>query len=240
MLNIVSNLKTLPADIAAVLLCNCRHGLVQQPHQQLNSNSQHTLWPVQQYSTQIHKPRKSLQSASAGKQPENVDLAAKLRDAAPVQPTHRILKVVLQSQVPLTQSQLYEQARAEFGAAAFPSRRNFKSYLHQVQKLRWVQAKPPLVAAVSSSKTTKSGGKAAVKASDPFVYVSTSVGMRVNLNQPGSPLQQAARAAADDWTRTNLGMYEELVQAGKVPVTADNLALVPRERRTLFAQKLSQ
>lgn len=257
MLPLVSGLRIRYADVAASLLQYCKLSeqyLSQSTH---SSGSLPTLWPAQQYSTAQSNADLSAQRAKhadkdtapkaqlveavsvqpAQQRSKHADKdktpAANVAEAVPVQPTHRILKVVLQSDVPLTSLQLYDKVREEFGKGAFHSRRYFKTHLHRLQQFQWVKATAPRSLAVGSAKA---GRKAAAKA-DNFVYIGTHLATKVDLNEPGSRLQQEARAAANKWTAKNLKVYKQLLQEGRLKPTVDDLALLAPERRPrLFAR----
>lgn len=255
MLNGVSSwYRTTSADIALVLLCKCRAGLLGRTPQQISSQSQHTLWPAQLYRTAKEGSEKHRKNRKVYGPPNPNALAARLKDAAPVQPTHRILKVIMQSEIALTSHQVFDKVREEFGTAAFPTRREFKGHLHKVQHLKLIQSKPrstavtgdaePLPAAAAAlapaavaTKRKKKGKGASVI--EPYVYEITRRGLKVDLNEPGTSEEQQARTIADTWTAKNLRKYPDMLLQRKVPVTLDNLAMIPRAARRSFEQEVS-
>lgn len=53
--------------------------------------------------------------------------------------------------------------------------------------------------------------------------------MAVDVCEPGSPLEVAARQRADAWTAKKLPGYSQLLQAGRIPVGPDNVQLLGAE-----------
>lgn len=61
----------------------------------------------------------------------------------------------------------------------------------------------------------------------------------MDVNATGSPLQQVARKIADEWTARRLPAYMQHLEAGRIPVTPDNIQLLgPKKGVRLF--KLQQ
>lgn len=254
MLNIVSGLRGAAVDVAAALLCSCRTTLQQQVQQPASGIEQHSWWLAQHYTADAAATNVAEEPPGKIRPPKFIEpdpkaFAAKLQDAVPVQPTHRILKVVMQSDIPLTSIELYDKVREEYGPEAFPTRRGFKQQLGKLHHLHWIKARPPPAELLRSKpqpadgatvqEVRKAKGKKMGPVSQPsYVYYLTHKGVEVDLNAPAPIQQMEARAIADKWTQRNLPQYTELIEKGRVPVRADNLGLISRDRRALFAKRL--
>lgn len=63
-------------------------------------------------------------------------------------------------------------------------------------------------------------------------------GMAVDVCEPGSPLEVAARQRADLWTAKKLPGYSQLLQEGRIPVGPDNVQLLgPEAGMATFMQQ---
>jgi hypothetical protein len=158
----------------------------------------------------------------AGPAPRSSRLAA----ARPTQPSMQILKVLLESEQPLTSHEL--QARVQQQYTHFPTRNSFKAYLKHLLRQKWVVAKAP-AAKVSS---TRSGHKKSQKGSDGhWLFSPTLVSWKLDLNSPGRPLQALALQEADVWTRQQLPAYADHMRQGRVPVTWQNLGVLTNAKQ---------
>ncbi|WIA39454.1 hypothetical protein OEZ86_005553 [Tetradesmus obliquus] len=162
---------------------------------------------------------------------------SKLAAVQPTQPAMQILKVLKESEQPLTSHEL--QARVQQQYTSFPTRRQFKCYLKGLWRQKYVASTAPGKAAAAAA--ARSGNKKGPKVSDGhWLFSVTYLGQKVDLNAPGKPLQAAAMRAADEWTRAQLPEYARHMREGRVPVTWQNLGVLssPEQREEQYQRRL--
>lgn len=161
----------------------------------------------------------------------------KLAAVQPTQPAMQILKVLKESEQPLTSHEL--QARVQQQYTSFTTRRQFKNNLKGLWRQKYVASMAPGKA--SAAAAARSGNKKAQKVSDGhWLFSVTHLGQKVDLNAPGKPLQAAAMRAADEWTRAQLPEYARHMREGRVPVTWQNLGVLssPKQREEQYQRRL--
>jgi hypothetical protein len=155
------------------------------------------------------------------------ELASARERAAAAQPVlaqNKLLQLLLTSEQQLTSQQLYDLAKHRF-PNDFPSRMVFKREMKRLKHLQLVEAKPDRL-------HTRTGPPTGA-----FVFHATWRAMRVDLNAAGTPVLEAARSAADEWTRQHLPRYVEYLRQGLVPAAPEDEALrrgQQAEKGTLF------
>jgi hypothetical protein len=141
------------------------------------------------------------------------------------------LKVLIDAERPLSSHELHALVQQQY--SNFRTRNSFKAYLKFLQRQRYVQTKAPAV--------SRTGHKKSSKGSDGhWLFVPSHLGLKLDLNAPGKPLQALARKQADEWTQKELPDYVQHLREGRVPVTWQNLGAVQnmKLRQKLYEQHM--
>ncbi|WIA19177.1 hypothetical protein OEZ85_003822 [Tetradesmus obliquus] len=211
-----------------------------QEQQQLDRQQQRTAELQQLAAEQRQQPAEQqapLPIAAPAPADPDAQRRGKLAAVQPTQPAMQILKVLKESEQPLTSHEL--QARVQQQYTSITTRRQFKNNLKGLWRQKYVASMAPGKA--SAAAAARSGNKKAQKVSDGhWLFSVTHLGQKVDLNAPGKPLQAAAMRAADEWTRAQLPEYARHMREGRVPVTWQNLGVLssPKQREEQYQRRL--